>query len=106
MQVEVFGYTMTRNPETQYLEMNHSIVWRPQTTHLKEGDTLTVKFEMNEPPDPVDGFGARFRIFKPEKVPAWKFWNKKSGYGGGVYMGGAIYFVVLVIVKSIQIIWG
>ena len=106
MQVEVFGYTMTRNPESQLLEKDFSTVWKPQVIQLTEGDTLSVKFEMNEPPVPVDGFGARFHIFQPERVPPWKFWDKKSGYMGGVYMGGTIYFVVLVIVKSIQIIWG
>ena len=106
MQVEVWGYKLTKDPETQSHKMDHGTVWQPQTASMQEGDTLSIKFELREALAAEDGFGVRFHIFQPEKVPAWKFWNKKSGYGGGVFMGGAIYFVVLVIVKSIQIIWG
>ncbi len=106
MQVEVFGYKLTRDPETQSHKMDHGTVWQPQTASMQEGDTLSIKFELREPLAAEDGFGVRFHIFQSEKVPAWKFWDKKSGYMGGVYMGGTIYFVVLVIVKSIQIIWG
>lgn len=106
MQVEVFGYKLTKDPETQSHKIDHSTVWQPQTINMQEGDTLAIKFELYEPMTAEDGFGVRFHIFQPEKVPPWKFWNRESGYGGGVYMGGAIYFVVLVIAKSIQIFGG
>lgn len=106
MQVEVFGYKLTKDHETQSYKTDYSTIWQPQTTSMQEGDTLAIKFELREPMAAEDGFGVRFHIHETERTPAWKFWNKKSGYGGGVYMGGAIYFVVLVIAKSIQIFGG
>lgn len=106
MQVEVFGYKLTKDPEAQSHKMDHGTVWQPRTVSMQEGDTLSIKFELREPLAAEDGFGIRFHIHETERTPAWKFWNKKSGYTGGVFMGGAIYFVVLVIAKSIQIFWG
>ena len=44
MQIEVFGYKLTRDPETQSHKMDYGTVWQPQTASMQEGDTLSIKF--------------------------------------------------------------